>query len=155
MNRFRLKVFYLITAAAIALVLLTLWMGPVRPDEHAVLVPIDKMFVGMAKRDASAIEASAIPGATFVSMQYGTLEQMTFQQVAKRVGAGTTHIDERIHHPLVRVDNDLAVVWAPFEFRVDGKLDHCGTDLFSLVHTDGKWLIGSLSATLQKDCGTK
>lgn len=143
------------TAVAIALVLLTLWMRPPRPDEHVVLVPIDMMFDGMAKRDASTIEASAIPGATFVSMQYGKLEQMTFQQMAKRVGAGTTHIDERIHDPLVRVNNDLAVVWAPFEFRIDGRLDHCGTDLFSLVHTDGKWLIGSLTATLRKNCATK
>jgi hypothetical protein len=127
-------------------------MRPSRADEHAVFVPIDLFLEGLAKRDPSAIEASAIPGATFVSMQYGTLEQMTFEQIAQRVGKGTTHIDERIHDPLVRVDNDLAVVWAPFQFRINGKLDHCGTDLFSLVHNDGKWLIGSLAATLRKDC---
>ena len=134
--------------------LLFLWAFPSRADEHAVLVPINLLFDGMAKRDRSAIEASAIPGATFVSMQYGTLHQITFEQFAQRVGTRTTHIDERIHDPLVRIDNDLAVVWAPFEFRIDGKLDHCGTDMFSLVHNDGKWLIGSLSATLRKYCGT-
>ena len=33
---------------------------------------------------------------------------------------------------LVRIDHDLAVVWAPFEFLVDGRVDHCGTDLFNL-----------------------
>jgi hypothetical protein len=88
-------------------------------------------------------------------MQYGELEHITFEQFAERVGTGTTHIEGRIHDPLISIDNDLAVVWAPFEFRIDGKLDHCGTDLFSLVHNDGKWAIGSLSATLRKDCGTK
>lgn len=155
MNFFRLKGFYLIAAGAIAIGLLTLWARPARPDDRAVFVPINVFFDGLAKRSPAAIEASAIPGATFVSMQYGTLEQMTFEQLAQRVGAGTTHIDERIHDPLVRIDNDLAVVWAPFEFRIDGKLDHCGTDLFSLVHNDGKWLIGSLAATLRKDCGVK
>jgi|HubBroStandDraft_5_1064220.scaffolds.fasta_scaffold112124_2 hypothetical protein len=154
MNIFRLKGFYLI-AGAIAVGLLILWLRPARPDDRAIFAPINLLFDGMAKRNPSAIEASAIPGATFVSMQYGTLEQMTFEQFAQRVGAGTTHIEERIHDPLVRVDNDLAMVWAPFEFRIDGKLDHCGTDLFSLVHNDGKWLIGSLAATLRKDCGTK
>jgi len=142
-------------AGAIAVGLLILWLRPARPDDRAIFAPINLLFDGMAKRNPSAIEASAIPGATFVSMQYGTLEQMTFEQFAQRVGAGTTHIEERIHDPLVRVDNDLAMVWAPFEFRIDGKLDHCGTDLFSLVHNDGKWLIGSLAATLRKDCGTK
>jgi hypothetical protein len=154
MNIFRLKRFYWV-AGAIAVGILTVWIDAARPDEHPVLVPVNALFDGMAKRDASAIEASAIPGATFVSMQYGTLNQITFEQFAQRVGTGTTHIDERIHDPLVRIDNDLAMVWAPFEFRIDGKLDHCGTDLFSLVHNDGKWLIGSLAATLRKDCGTK
>jgi hypothetical protein len=154
MNVFRSKGLYLIALGAIVVGFLILSMSPARPDENAVFDPINLFLDGLAKRDASAVEASAIPGATFVSMQYGTLDQMTFEQLAQRVRAGTTHIDERIHDPLVRIDNDLAVVWAPFEFRINGKLDHCGTDLFSLVH-DGKWLIGSLSATLRKDCGTK
>lgn len=155
MNVFRAKGLYSIALGALVVGFLILSRGRARPDEHPVFVPINLFFDGLAKRAPSAIEASAIPGATFVSMQYGTLEQMTFEQLAQRVGTGTTHIDERIHDPLVRIDNDLAVVWAPFEFRIDGKLDHCGTDMFSLVHNNGKWLIGSLSATLRKDCGTR
>jgi hypothetical protein len=30
------------------------------------------------------------------------------------------------------------MVWVPFEFLVDGKVDHCGTYLFNLVRKDGK-----------------
>jgi hypothetical protein len=155
MNVFRLRLFSLLAVGAIAVGLLTLWTRPARPDEHAVFAPINGVFDGMSKRDPATIEASAIPGATLVTMQYGTLNQITFEAFAQRIGTGTTHIDERIHDPLVRVDNDLAMVWAPFEFRIDGKLDHCGTDLFSLVHNDGKWLVASLSATLRKDCAAK
>jgi hypothetical protein len=61
--------------------------------------------------------------------------------------AAKTQIEERIHDPLVRIDNDLAMVWAPFDFLVYGKVDHCGTDLFNLVRTDGKWLIASVADT--------
>jgi hypothetical protein len=154
MKIFRSTTSYLFAAGVLVLGLLIFFVRPAAPDEHAVFAPINLMFDGMAKRDGSEVVAAAIPGAMFVSMQYGTLAQETFVQFGTNLGAGTTHIDERIHDPLVRIDNDLAVVWAPFEFRIDGKLDHCGTDLFNLVHNDGKWLIGSLSATLQKNCGT-
>ena len=116
MNIFRLRTFYIVAAGALTVGLLILSMRPARPDEQAVFAPINLFFDGLAKRDPPSIEASAIPGATFVSMQYGTLEQMTFDQLAQRVGRGTTHVDERIHDPLVRIDNDLAVVWAPFDF---------------------------------------
>jgi hypothetical protein len=34
----------------------------------------------------------------------------------------------------------------------DGKVDHCGTDLFNLIRTDGKWLIASIADTGRKDC---
>jgi hypothetical protein len=153
MNIFRSKTSYLFAAGALVLGLVIFFTRPAAPDEHAVFAPINLLFDGMAKRDGSQVVAAAIPGAVFVSMQYGTLAQETFVQFGTNIGAGTTHIDERIHDPLVRIDNDLAVVWAPFEFRIDGKLDHCGTDLFSLVHNNGKWLIGSLSATLRKNCG--
>jgi hypothetical protein len=124
-------------------------------DEKAVLVPIQAMFEGMAKRDAEAIKASALPGATMVLMLYGKTEQITFEAFGERVGKGKTRIEERIHDPLTRVDGDLAMVWAPFEFWLNGKVDHCGTDLFNLVRTDGKWLIANFAATVRKDCGTK
>ncbi len=63
--------------------------------------------------------------------------------------------DHRIHNPLVRIDNDLAVVWATFDFLVDGKVDHCGTDLFNLVRIDGRWMIASVADTGTKACSAK
>jgi hypothetical protein len=126
------------------------------PDEKLVLAPIQAMFDGMTKRDAAAIKEPLLPGGTMVLMRDGNPVQMTFDAFADRVGKpGATHIEERIHHPLVRIDNDLAVVWAPFVFLVDGKVDHCGTDLFNLVRKDGHWLIASIADTGRKNCQSK
>jgi hypothetical protein len=126
------------------------------PEEQAVMAPIAAMFAGMTQRDAAAIKKPVLPGGVMVLMRDGKPTQMTFEAFADLVGKpGKAHIEERIHDPLVRIDNDLAVVWAPFEFLVDGKVDHCGTDLFDLVRTDGKWIIASVADTGRKDCPGK
>jgi len=155
MNIFRLRRVLLLAAGIMTAGLLTPSIPAATPDEQTVLTPIHAMLDGMARRDAVAIKASTLAGATMVLMRNGKVEQITFEAFADRVERGKTQIEERIHDPLMRVDHDLAMVWAPLEFRVDGKVDHCGTDLFNLVHVDGKWLIASLSATVRKDCGAK
>ena len=138
-------------AAATALPLASLHAAT--PEDHAVLAPIQAMFQGMANRDAKAIMDPLLPGGTMVLMRDGTPTQLTFQAFADRVSRpATTHIEERIHDPLIRIDNDLAMVWAPFDFLVEGKIDHCGTDLFNLVRKDGRWLIASVADTGRKDC---
>lgn len=125
-------------------------------EQQAVLAPITQLFDGMAKRDPAAIKKPLLSGGTMVLMRDGKPNQMTFEDFADRVGKpGTTQIQERIHDPLVRIDHDLAVVWAPFEFLVDGKVDHCGTDLFNLVRTEGKWVIASIADTGRNDCVRK
>src|SRR5262249_55759400 len=125
-------------------------------EQQAVLAPITQLFDGMAKRDAAAIKKPLLNGGTMVLMRDGKPAQMTFDDFADRVGKpGTTQIQERIHNPLVRIDHDLAMVWAPFEFLVDGKVDHCGTDLFTLARTDGQWVIASVADTGRKDCATR
>ena len=130
------------------------------PEEQAVLAPVNALFAGMSHRDAAAIKAAFIPGATMVLMRDGNPGQMTADSFADRVGKPNTaqpptQIEERIHSPLIRIDNDLAVVWAPFDFLSNGKVDHCGTDLFNLVRTNGKWLIASVADTGRKDCPAK
>ena len=126
------------------------------PEEQAVLAPIQAMFDGMAARDAAAIQAPTLPGGVMVLMRDGKPSQMTFEEFATRVGKpGKNKIEERIHDPLIRIDNDLAVVWAPFDFYVDGKVNHCGTDLFNLVRKEGKWLIASVADTGTDNCPAK
>lgn len=125
-------------------------------EEQAVLAPIHAMFDGMSKRDAAAIKAPTLPGGMMVLMRNGKPTQMSFEDFATRVGKpGKNQIEERIHDPLVRIDSDLAVVWAPFDFLVDGKVDHCGTDLFNMVRVDGKWTIASVADTGTKNCSAK
>jgi putative lumazine-binding protein len=126
------------------------------PDEQAVLAPIQAMFAGMSARDAAAIKKPTMPGGVMVLMRDGKPTQMTFEDFATRVGKpGKEQIEEKIHDPIIKIDNDLAVVWAPFDFLIDGKVAHCGTDLFNLVRQDGQWIVASVADTSRSDCAGK
>jgi hypothetical protein len=126
---------------------------PATPDDQAVLAPIHALFNGMARRDAAAIQLPLLPGGSLVLMRDGKPAQVTFAAFAERVARpAATRIEERIYSPVIHIDRDLAVVWAPFDFLVDGKVDHCGTDLFNLVRVDGKWLIASVADTGHPSC---
>lgn len=122
--------------------------------EQAVLAPITAMFAAMSKHDVAEFKKPTLTGGTMVLMRDGKPTQMTFDAFADLIGKPSkAPIEERIHDPLVRIDNDLAVVWAPFEFLVDGKVDHCGTDLFNMVRVNGQWLVASIADTGRKACG--
>lgn len=150
----RFALVFLLAATTASLLISTLHAQT--QEEKAVLAPINDMFQAMTNHDAAAFKQSLLPGGSMVLMREGKPHQLTFDAFADMVGKpGKAHIEERIHDPLVRIDNDLAVVWAPFDFLVDGKVDHCGTDLFNLVRTDGKWLIASVADTSRKDCAAK
>lgn len=124
--------------------------------EQEVLAPITAMFDAMAKHDVVAFKKPLLSGGAMVLMRDGKPTQLTFDAFADLISKpGKAPIEERIHDPLVRIDNDLAMVWAPFEFLVDGKVDHCGTDLFNMVRTDGKWLVAGIADTGRKDCPGK
>jgi len=156
MNMFRpsLLAFVLAMATVSAFLISSLQAGTT--EQQAVLAPVTALFDGMAKRDPEAIKKTLLTGGTMVLMRDGKPTRMTFEAFVDRVGSpGKTHIEERIHNPLVRIDHDLAVVWAPFEFLTEGKVDHCGTDLFNLVRIDGKWLIASVADTGRKNCLVK
>jgi hypothetical protein len=156
MNTFRPRRFAFFLASTTVIVFLISSLQAETAEQQAVLAPVTALFDGMTKRDPEAIRKPLLPGGAMVLMRDGKPTQMTFEAFADRVGRnGTAHIAERIHHPLVRIDHDLAVVWAPFEFLIDGKVDHCGTDLFNLVRIDGKWLIAGIADTGRTNCLVK
>ena len=122
-------------------------------EEKAVVARLQALLDGLAKRDKAAIAAQLLPGGTATLMREGKPVQMTFDAFADRLSApGADTREERIHDPLVRIDNNIAVIWARFDLIVNGKLDRCGTDLINLVKVEGRWLISSVGDTSRTGC---
>jgi len=86
-------------------------------------------------------------------MRKGKPAQMTFEVLTDRLSQpGKEAHEERIHDAVVHVDGDVGIVWAPFEFLVDGKVDHCGRDIANMVRVDGRWLIAAIEDNGRTDC---
>ncbi len=49
--------------------------------------------------------------------------------------------DEKLTDYIVNSDGNIAHVWAPYEYYLDGKFSHCGANSFTLVYTDESWKI--------------
>lgn len=61
---------------------------------------------------------------------------------------------ERIWDPVVLVNDQVAMVWAPYDLYQEQEFSHCGIDLFNLIKEDGDWKIANSSWTQQRfGCG--
>ena len=55
----------------------------------------------------------------------------------------------------IEVDGDIAMVWAPYVFTLNGKVEHCGTNHFGLIREGDIWKIASIHWTQRKmGCST-
>jgi hypothetical protein len=70
----------------------------------------------------------------------------------KAIGAPHTAMyDERIVFDAIKIDGDLASVWAPYKFYLGDKFSHCGVDVFQLMKTAYGWKIIYIVDTRRKD----
>jgi hypothetical protein len=141
-----------VTIATVALIGLAGSAFAATKEESAVLAPVQAMFDGMAKYDQDAMRATVQPEGSVALLRKGKVVRMTLGEFIGRIKPGKDKIEERIHGPLVRIDGDLAMVWTPYEFLVNGEVKHCGTDLVHLVKMDGHWLIAGIADNSRDEC---
>ena len=125
--------------------------GPIPPPDFEtanVLAPIQQLFAAFESGDSAAMLRLVYPDgrvtATGERASGSGLRHESWAQFAQRVTPGS-RFAERISDPAVEVDGDVAMVWAPFVVRIDGKVANCGYDLFDLVRDNGSWKIMNLT----------
>ncbi|HSZ07485.1 MAG TPA: nuclear transport factor 2 family protein [Steroidobacteraceae bacterium] len=123
-------------------------------DQKAALACFQAFLDGLGKRDKAAMTAQLLPGGSVVLMRKGKPVQMTLEALADRLSQpGAESHEERIRDAVVHVDGDVGIIWAPFEFLLDGKIDHCGRDIANVVRIDGRWVIAAIEDNSRTECG--
>jgi hypothetical protein len=118
-------------------------------DEKAVLATIDSLFASFESGDAAAMLRQVYPdGRVTASGRRGDgasgLRPQSWTMFAERITPQRA-FQERIANPTVEVDDDIALVWAPFVVRIGGKVSNCGIDHFDLVRENGRWKVMNLT----------
>jgi hypothetical protein len=115
-------------------------------EAAAVMAPINAAFAGLAAHDGAAILAQTRPeGGATVALEKAdgtrSVRHLSWTEFTAGIKPGPDRYEERLAQPAIEVDGDIAMVWAPYTFYLNGKADHCGVDLFDLVRENGSWKI--------------
>jgi hypothetical protein len=128
-------------------------------EEVAVLAAMDAYMHEISANDLSAMDARQ------------TAEGMTYRHAVREDGgwdvvarsnqfwvaperADEHSYRERYWSPTVMIRGSMAMVWAPYEFQIDGETSHCGVDAFSFAKIDGVWKVSNSMWTVEPNaCG--
>ncbi|MGO4702776.1 nuclear transport factor 2 family protein [Dyella sp. 2RAB6] len=142
-----------LSACAALAVLAAAPLHAATPEEKAVLAPFQTLLDGIGKRDHDMMRSALLPGGMITLTRADKTQQLHYDAFIEHIPAtGTQKLEERIHDPLVKIDDNIAIIWTSYEFLVDGKVDHCGTDIAHLVKQNGKWLIAGIADNGRKEC---
>jgi len=126
-----------------------------QPDEEtAVLEAMDRYMTAISANDLQAMAAMQTPeGMTYRARatEGGGMDIVAHPNaywVDPSKDDGRTY-RERYWSPTVLMRGGIAVVWAPYEFWIDGKTSHCGVDVFDFVKIGGVWRVSNSMWTVE------
>jgi putative lumazine-binding protein len=114
-------------------------------EERAVLATLQGVLDALARRDQAAMAALLLPGGGATHSRDDTFFHLLLRDFPERVTRGEGAREERIHDPEIRIDGDIAMIWAPYDFYIDGRVHHWGTNIVTLLKRDGRWRISGIA----------
>lgn len=116
-------------------------------DSAAIRQVVTRLFDGMRARDTAAMRTlfhePVAMRSVAVRQGQNVVEADGLDDWFKGLSSAPVGLllDERLGPPEIRVDGNLAMVWAYYEFYAGDKFSHCGVDSFQLGRTDAGWKI--------------
>jgi hypothetical protein len=125
------------------------------PARAEVVAVANRLFAAMESRDTAEIRRLFLPQGRIVSVgsQGGAtmVRERSVDEFIPTIAAAPEPLRERMWSPEVRIDGDLAMLWAPYDFHRGAQFSHCGSDAFQMVRLGGGWRIAALSYTVQRE----
>lgn len=129
-------------------------------EEAAVLEAMDRYMTAISANDLQAMAAMQTPEGMTYQWRPGADGRMEITARSNASWTNPSRIDgrtyrERYWSPTVLIRGGIAVVWAPYEFWIDGKTSHCGVDVMSFVKINENWLVSNAMWTVEPQAGAE
>ena len=126
-----------------------------RADSVAVLEVTQTALRAISTRDTALARTVFLPGAQLIAVldpasPTGAPRIQADSTFYRTLPDGKEKLLERMWSPTVLIFGSVAQVHTPYDFHVDGKFSHCGTDVFMLVRAKGAWRISNITYTVQR-----
>ena len=124
---------------------------PAPQDEAAaVLAPVNATFAAIAARNGELLRPIVREDGNLIIAIEGEdgkrrIVRRAMTEFITGMKPGAEKYEERLYDPAIEVDGDVAFVWGRYNFYIDGKIHHCGYDLFDLVREGGTWKVANIS----------
>ncbi len=124
----------------------------------SVKATINRFFAGLKQHDTTLIRSSLAPEVIFQTIARNKKGETLIRTegVSEFLKFVADHpqdnLDEQIEFDMVKIDANLASVWTPYRFLLNGKLSHCGANSFQLVRLAQGWQIQYIIDTRRKNC---
>lgn len=130
-----------------------------KTEKKKVIAVIKQMFDGMRKGDADMVANTFYEKTVFQT----TFTHRKTKKAVIHEGSAEKFVtsirnkkpsdlyDERISEYIVKLDDNLANVWTPYEFYLNSKFSHCGVNNFQLFKSDKGWKIISIADTRRRN----
>jgi hypothetical protein len=129
---------------------------PSRSQHDEIVAVVNGLFEAMRTKDEAGIRGTYAEEIAFTAIDPERGVRTILgppDRVVDSIVNSDAELIERMWDPEVRVDGDLATLWAPYEFSIDGDFSHCGVNAIHLVRRDNAWRIVGVAFTRRtEDC---
>ena len=128
-------------------------------DEKEILKIVDRFMLAVNTKDKEIFNEILYKGinriVTNIENDNSVITSVidNDQSIAMRMNPNNKEqFRERYWDAKIITDGNIATVWAPYDFYLNGAFSHCGVDLFYLVKENMSWRIAHFGYTRNKNC---
>ena len=123
-------------------------------DQAAVIQVVSDLFEAMKHQNGEVIRSLHMPEVALIRVMDNAKPSVQLGPPDGFINSiinAPAEPSERMWNPEVRVDGDLATLWAPYDFHLGDEFSHCGVNALQLVRTDSQWRIVSIAYTVHRE----